>query len=288
MVVRILIIVITLCLSLTAYARSYDDIIESGRITIAVYNDFPPYSYMQNGQPAGFDIAVGKQIAAGLGVDVEWMWQTADENLEDDLRHAIWKGHLVTKRKADLMLRVPYDRKFAYGIDGYGLPKNELVVMFGPYQRESWAILRDHEKTTDIRTLAIFQYEKIAVEIDSLPSFFLGSTIGGRLHKNLVHTMTTFAGIDQLKQGKVAAVAGIRGQLEWGMGPLTDRYDISPDGLSAMSIKAWDVGMAVKTDHRQLAYAIEGIIEPLIHSGELAKIAAQYNMEYQIPGLYSN
>ena len=120
-------------------AKSYDDIIDAGVITIAVYNNFPPYSYLENDKPTGIDIDVGNAIAKGLGVKAEFMWINADENLEDDLRQAVWKGHIITRQKADLMLRVPYDRKFSYGIDGYGLPRNEMVAMFGPYQRHRYA-----------------------------------------------------------------------------------------------------------------------------------------------------
>lgn len=267
-------------------ARSYDDITASGYITIAVYNDFPPYSFMDGDTPSGIDIDVGKAIAEGLGVKAEFMWINADENLEDDLRQAVWKGHIITRQKADLMLRVPYDRKFSYGIDGYGLPRNEMVVMFGPYHREKWALLKNTEKTEGIETLAIFQYEKIAVEIDSLPDTFLGATLAGRLRKNMVHTTTIFDGIDLFKKGEVAAVAGMQSQLEWAQ-PASEQYTINATGLAAMSIKAWDIGMAIKSDYRQLAYAIEGVTEPMIKDGRMEAIFAKYSISYIIPGLYA-
>ena len=251
-----------------------------------MYNNFPPYSYLENDKPTGIDIDVGNAIAEGLGVKAEFMWINADENLEDDLRQAVWKGHIITRQKADLMLRVPYDRKFSYGIDGYGLPRNEMVAMFGPYHREKWALLKNTEKTNGIDTLAIFQYEKIAVEIDSLPDTFLGSTIGGRLRKNMVHTTTTFDGVDLFKKGEVAAVAGMQSQLEWAR-PASEQYTINATGLAAMSIKAWDIGMAVKTDYRQLAYAIEGITEPMIKDGRMQSIFEKYGVTYTIPGLYA-
>lgn len=267
-------------------AKSYDDIIDAGVITIAVYDNFPPYSFMDGDTPSGIDIDVGNAIAEGLGVKAEFMWINADENLEDDLRQAVWKGHIITRQKADLMLRVPYDRKFSYGIDGYGLPRNEMVVMFGPYHREKWALLKNTEKTNGIDTLAIFQYEKIAVEIDSLPDTFLGSTIGGRLRKNMVHTTTTFDGVDLFNKGEVAAVAGMQSQLEWAQ-PASEQYTINATGLAAMSIKAWDIGMAVKTDYRQLAYAIEGITEPMIKDGRMQSIFEKYGVTYTIPDLYA-
>ena len=154
--------------------------------------------------------------------------------------------------------------------------------------------MRDHEKTNDIRTLAIFQYEPVAVELDSLPSFFLGATLGGRLRDKLVHVDSVFDGIKLLQEGKVAAVAGMKGQLQWGMStsgdvnktefaPLPEQYDISADGLAAMSIKSWDIGMAVKTDYRELAYAIQAITEPMIKNGEMEALFLEYGLSYEIP-----
>ena len=126
-----------------ADARKYDDIIESGYIEIAVYNDFPPYSFKQGEELRGIDVEVGKLIARELGVEPRWYWFNADETIEDDLRNAVWKGHYLTRRDlgrriADIMMRVPYDPKFARMIDGYGQMKNEMVVMFGPYHQRSW------------------------------------------------------------------------------------------------------------------------------------------------------
>lgn len=270
-----------------AQARSYEDIIKSGYIEVAVYRDFPPYSYLQDGQAAGIDIELGKLIAKKLGVEPRWFWVTADENLEDDLRNAIWKGHVldVEKKKADIMLRVPYDREFAYGMDGYGLPRNELVHMFGPYHQESWAIARDRAKTRDIRNLAIFQYQQIAVEIDSLPDTYLSATFAGRLQKNIVHFRTLDESVEAFKQGEVAAVAGIRTRLLWALAD-TEKPDVTSDGLEMLARKQWDIGIAVKQDYRELANEIDMAIEAWVKDGTLRSLFESYHGEYVAPSLY--
>ena len=51
-------------LSTSVFARSFDDIIESKKINIAVYNDYPPYSYMEAGSAKGIDVDIAKEIAA--------------------------------------------------------------------------------------------------------------------------------------------------------------------------------------------------------------------------------
>lgn len=113
-------------------------------------------------------------------------------------------------QKVDVMLCVFYDCCFVYVIDGYGLLKNELVVMFFFYQQESWVLVCDYEKINDICILVIFQYENVVVELDLLFSFFLGVIIGGCLCDKLVYVDLVFIGIDKLKVGEVVVVVGMR------------------------------------------------------------------------------
>ena len=269
-------------------ARSYDDVLESGHLVIAVYRDFPPYSWLEGDQPKGIDIELGQMIAAGLGVEVRWFWLTPDENLEDDLRNAVWKG-LVTdpdKKKADLMLRVPYDREFSYGMDGYGLPRNELVHIFAPYHQESWSLARNPDKTGDVRNLAIFQYEKVGVEIDSLPDTFLSGALRGRIRDNVIHYNSVYSAVEHLLAGDVAAVAGLRSQLQWSLADAPMTVDVSEDGLQELSRRRWDIGIAVKQDYRQLAYAVEDLVNARISDGTMEKLFQRYRAEYVRPSVF--
>ena len=84
---RLVTLLLILASSTVAQARYYDVVIESGFIRVGLYKDFPPYSYMQDGEPAGIDVALGKAIADKLGVRFEPHWIIPDENLEDDLRN---------------------------------------------------------------------------------------------------------------------------------------------------------------------------------------------------------
>lgn len=269
--------------------RTLDDIVESGFIEIAVYRDFPPYSYQDSaGNPLGLDIEVGKLIAKGLGVEPHWYWVVPDETLEDDLRNAVWKGSLFDGSRADLMLRVPYDRDYAYAIDGYGLPKHEHVVFFGPYHQEGWAIARDLEKTGDVRNLAIFAYEKVGVEIDSLPDTMLLSAFNGRLRENVTHYPKVADALTGLNQGEVAAVVGMRSQIEWGLRGDTRGFDVDTDGLEQLAKLHWDIGAAVKENHRQLSYAVESVLDAAIKSGEMAKVFAELSVTYSRPSVYES
>jgi ABC-type amino acid transport substrate-binding protein len=266
--------------------RTLDDILATGFIEIAVYRDFPPYSYLEGDEPRGLDIEVGRLLADTLGVEARWFWVTADESVEDDLRNNVWKGSLLDKAVADVMLRVPYDREYSYAIDGYGLPKHDQVVMFGPYHAESWTLARDLAKTGEVRNLAIFRFQKIGVELDSLPDLFLAGVYGGQLVKNLTHYRTTFEALDALAAGELSAVAGMRSQIEWGLGERLARFDVDNDGLEALARRQWDIGAAVKHTHRQLAYEIEAILDAAVRDGRLEAIFSAYGVSWLRPSIY--
>ena len=133
------VIFILLCLitgsALSAFgeARSLDDIKDSGLIRIAVYTDYPPFSFIENDNPTGIDIDIAREIASALGVELELIWMTPGETTEDDFRNYLWKGHIIHRIKADVMMRAPYDPSFSQKRDDVGLLVNELVHMFAHF-----------------------------------------------------------------------------------------------------------------------------------------------------------
>ena len=69
-------------LSTFVFARSIDDIKNSGEIFIAVYENFPPYSYVEDGVAKGIDIDLGTKVAKSLNVKPIWNFTGFDETLE--------------------------------------------------------------------------------------------------------------------------------------------------------------------------------------------------------------
>lgn len=269
---------LTLCCALAqadvVRVRAFDDIIESGVLKVAMYENFPPYSYQQDGQPRGVDFELAQKLAEGLGLKLEVLWVTPDETLDDDLRNFIWKGHYLRRDVlADVMLRVPYDREFSYKRNELGELINELVVMFGPYQRERWQTAYDDRRIEDVPSVAVFQYHPIGVEVDSVPSFYLSSVFEGRLAKNLHHYPSVQQAFAALKEGEVDATMAMRGEIEWLMAQAGDSHlKLAENAYPNMGKQVWDLGMAVHESNRQLAYALEEVLEPLILEGGMEKL----------------
>lgn len=301
---RLLITLLALCLLLPTQlsARPFDELMASGFLRVAVYQDFPPYSFInESGKAAGVDVDIAQHIADQMGLELELFWMIPDEDLGDDLRNYLWRGHVLDhdhkherlsgKKVADLMLRVPYDRAFNYarGHIGQGVYayQNDLIVMMSPYQQETWKLAHDRERLEQVRTLAIFQYHPVGVEMETVPAFMLTSAFNGNLRHQVRHFRSPRQTFDALTRGEVAAMMGMRAELEWLLREQgDDRYQIAETTFPAMGKPNWDIGIAVREADRQLGYLVEGILEPMVINGELAEIYSRYGLTYQKPAFY--
>lgn len=273
-----------------AKVRPYDDMVASGVLRVAVYDNFPPYSFQQDGQPRGVDVDLAKRLAEGLGLRAEFLWMVPGERLDDDLRNFIWKGHYLRPGVvADLMLRVPYDRDYANKRNDVGELANGQVVMFGPYQRERWQVVHDARRLPQMTSIAALREHRIGVELDSVPSFYLGSVLGGQLSAMTVHFPSTQAAFDAMRAGQVDAVMALRGELDWMRAQAHDeQLKNAENTYPNLGEPAWDIGMAVHESNRQLSNAIDGELEDLVRSGELEKLYAGYGLRYELPAFYQD
>lgn len=271
-----------------ALSRSLDDIQEQGTIIVAVYADYPPFSSLNDKNEAlGIDIDIAKQIAKNLNVELKLLWMTAGESTDDDLRNYIWKGHIIHKMKADLMMRAPYDKTYSMKRDDVGLLVHELVHMFGPYHSETWQIVHNVERLPEVPTMSMFQYHKIGVENDSIPYFYLNSAFNGRFRNNTSYYANNEEAMAAMQKGVVDAVMGLRSQISHLFASLPkSEYNLSNNAFPLIGKQKWDIGMAVHNNYRALAYATGDVIAELIISGEMEKIFAEHNTIYEMPDYY--
>jgi len=263
-------------LSTSATARPYDDVIESGEITIFVYSDFAPYSWEENGEYFGIDVAAAHFIADYLGVKLNLLMRGADENIDDDLRINIWKGDLIHRRAADVMLHVPIDKE----VDA----RNDLAVINSPYFLEEMAVVVDKNTIADLQTFGYFTSEKIGAELDTVSDFFLSNAFRGLLLPN-VRRGPTFADTIRLYENEeVAAVMASKAQAEYiaKRAENRDSYVVQPP-MPGIVRRDWRVGIAIKHDSRDLGYAVGDALNEMIQSGRLAEVAAEYGVQYIEP-----
>lgn len=292
-----LLLAMLVCLPLQSRARSIDDVRASGYLSVAVYRDFPPFAYEERGEAKGVDVEIARALAEGLGVALKLHWMIADETLDDDLRNHVWKGHYLARKEdgpmlqrdvADVMLRVPYDREFAFKVDPDGRVINDLVHFFAPYQRESWALVYDGGRLESFENLAVFQYERVGVEIDSLPDYYLSGAFHGRLRGNVEHFPSLRLAMADMEGDGVPAVMGMQSQLQWGLAELgtQQRFRLADIPFPNLAKRHWDVGMAVKDSSRELAYRLEDVVTALVNSGQMAALYRHYGVDYAKPDRY--
>lgn len=271
-----------------AQVRNYDSIVAAGVIKVAVYQDFPPYSFQVAGQPKGVDVDLATALAKALGVRLELMWAPPGEKLDDDLRDLIWRGsQLRGQQLADLMMRVPYDKDYSQKRNDVGELENDHVVMFGPYQTERWQVAFDRRRLEAVPSVAVFAEHPIGVEIDSVPSFYLTSIFNGQFGGSTHHFPSVQGAFEAMHDGKVDAVMAMRGEVDWQLHQAhDDQWSLAENAYPNMGRQAWEIGMAVHETNRQLAYAVEEALEALIREGEVQRIYAAYGMHYDVPEMY--
>lgn len=271
-------------LSTFAFARSIDDIKNSGEIFIAVYENFPPYSYIEDGVAKGIDIDLGTKVAKSLNVKPIWNFTGFDETLSGDLRNNIWRGNIVHKNKADLMFRIPYDYDYLRITNkSTGELETEMVSIKGPYQSEKWIIATNKKVIPEINTLGVFAYHTIGVEVDTLPDLHLSGFGRGLITKNVKHYTKMSEIIEDFKNGKLDAVAGLKSQLEFLLDYKNnkDKYYLTSDIPQMKS--QWDLATATASTYKDLSYHLDGLLDEALKSGEIKKIFESYGVEYIPP-----
>lgn len=270
---RTLLAIIGWLLSTTlVLAQGYDlpQVLARGQIRFALYNDFPPFS--SDGK--GIDVELAEALAAKLGVKMVPLWFDADENMEDDLRNMVWKGHYLGYGPADAMMHVPVDRDY--------MQKNDKVKFFSPYYRERFAIARQLDRLPALESMEPFAREKIGVESGSMPHTILLSADAGKYRENVVQFKSAAEAVGALKAGSVAAVMAQQGELEGGLSG-TSGYAIADAPIGGVKFRNWALGLAVKSGHEDLALALQKAMNELTADGTVRNIFAKYGVQYRGP-----
>ena len=247
-----------------------DRLRQRGTLTVAVYNDMPPFHVAGK----GVDVDLAEALAKALGLKLSLMPFNADENMNDDLRNMVWKGHYLGFGPADLMLHVPVDRPL--------MQENPRVKIFAPYYRERIMIARDRQAVPAMESLAAFQGRKIAVPGQTLAGWLLIGAEGGAYKEQLLTQWKD--GTDAaraLQRGEVAAAAGNASELESVLAG-DERYLIEPLPVPRMR-EGWVVGCAVKADALDLALAVQQAVNDMAGSGELGRLFTRGKLVWRQP-----
>lgn len=264
--------------------QGLDEIVARGTLTIAVYDDFAPYSWLDaSGQPQGIDIGVGRILAQALAVEARFNFVQAGETLNQDLMSYIWRGTVLNEPVSNVMLRVPYNLDFACTVD--------QVVFTGQYAAEQIAIAyslaaypdavpSDLPRHEGAPVPAFFRYDPVAVENDSIADFYLTAFPGGQIGPNIHRYPRMDAAMAALKQAEVMAAMGPQAQLQFGAG---EGVAVHTPPLPQFALAKWTLGLAVHQSHRDLAYALDDAVAAALADGRIAKVYSDLGLSFTPP-----
>ena len=239
-----------------------------GSLIVAVYKAMPPF----NVDGAGIDVLIAEQLASELGVKLNLLPFSAGENMQDDIRNMVWKGHYLGFGPADVLLHVPVDKPL--------MDSQKQVLIFAPYYRETVAMAYDVNRVPQLDTLADLKGHKVAVAGQTLAGWLLLGADGGAYRDQLMTRMDNGTeAANLLLAGNVAVAAGDASELHSVLKG-NKQYKVIPLPMPRAPRNGWAVGMAVKKNSTDLARALQSAINTMAKDDRLSKIFAGYNVPW--------
>lgn len=242
-----------------------DKVRQAGVLKVAVYKGMQPFSQNES----GIDVDIANALAERIGVRVSFLPFDAGENLNDDLRNMVWKGHYLGYGPADVMMHVPVDNRL--------MAENKNVSIFAPYYRERVRLVRDTRKIPVCESVDCLIGKKVGVEKISIAAMVLLGEQDGKVRDSVRVYDTAAAAMEAFKNGELDAVLANQSEIETVVRGDT-RFPISELNFPRLPRHGWVIGLAVKQGNVELARALQEAANDLSASGELAKIFAKYGV----------
>ena len=242
-----------------------------GVLSVAVYNDYPPFHV----KGKGIDVELARLLALQLGCKLNLLPFDADDQMSDDLRNMVWKGHYLGYGPADVMLHVPVDKPL--------MAEEHKVLIFAPYYRERVMLARRLDRLPDLESLAALKGHKVAVSGQSLAGWLLiGADEGAYRDQLTTHLDNGVEAARLLQRGEVDAAAGQASELYSVLGG-DPQFLIEALPMPRAPHDGWAVGMAVKKEAVDLAQALQAGVNTLAADGRLGGLFAAAQVPWQTP-----
>lgn len=241
-----------------------------GVLTVAVYKDNAPYSDGEADQATGVDVDLAQALAQALGVKARMMPFQADENMDDDLRNMVWKGHYLGFGPADVMLHVPVDRRL--------IDNTPRTLIFAPYAREQLVLMHRLSALPEVRGVGDLTQARVVAERGSGAASLLMGQQGGLLRERVKLSANGLLAAQAVVAQEADAAYVTRAQAEAAIFAAQAKSTdfgltvLQLNGLSGTASKGWPIGMAVRSSNKRLAMALEDALDALRESGRLQAI----------------
>ena len=250
----------------------------SGILKVAVYKDNAPFSDGPGADMQGLDIDLASALARRMQLKLSLLPFDAGERMNDDLRNMVWRGHYLGYGPADIMLHVPVDK--------YLMQENRQVLIFAPYMRQVQVLLHDTRTLPQVNGPDDLKGHKLAVERGTgLASALMGQQ-GGMLSTQVSVYPSGVEAAQAVVNGQAAAAYVLRSQAEAALAqaqPRPAHLALSSMPLQGIAANGWPLGLAIKTENKDLGQAIEVAFKELRGNGELLAMFQQRGMTLTAP-----
>ncbi len=260
---------VLLCAAQPARA-DWQKIQQSGSLKVAVYTEFAPFS----DQGAGIDVDLAQALSQKLGLKLTLLPFPAGENLNDDLRNMVWKGHYLGYGPADVLLHVPVDRRL--------MAENDKVEIFAPYYVETVRLVRSAKAMPRFDGIDALEGKRIGAEKVSMAGMLVLGEGNGRFRDNVRIFPTAVEALEQLKAGQLDAVLANRSEIE-AVFKGDAAFPVEEVAFERLPRAGWVIGMAVRRDDVEVARKLQAAMNEMRANGELRAIFAKYGVQSVTP-----
>lgn len=251
----------------------------SGTLKVAVYKDNAPFSSGPVADMKGLDVSLAEALARQMNLKLSLLPFDAGENMNDDLRNMVWRGHYLGYGPADVMLQVPADRYLANA--------NPQVTILAPYMRQSNVLLHDTRRLADAAAPEDLKGLPLAAEKGSGAASVLMGYGGGLLRNQVAIFDSGVEAASAVLDGRAVAAFVTRAQAEAALARQSGaaaRVRISKITFNNGIVdNGWPVALAVKSSNKNLGAALEGAMKSVRESGEMLAIFKQHGLTLTAP-----
>lgn len=263
-----------------------------GTLSVGLYKNNAPYSFtdaQKPDEPRGVDADLGRALALHMGLRFAPMLFDAGENMQDDLRNMVWKGHYLGFGPADVLMHVPVDK--------FLMQEAPQTLIYAPYARETVVLMYRYGRpglpskeeggvTAVARNPSLLREQWIAVERGSGAASAVLGYQNGLLRERVKIYDDPIQAATAVITGEVGCAHVGRAQAEYAIHsaglPQAD-FALGSLTLPSLPTQGWPIGLAVKKDNRELAVALEQALAALRQNGTLLDIFQRYGMVLQAP-----
>jgi len=250
----------------------------SGVLKVAVYKDNAPFSDGPIEDMKGLDVAIAAALAKQMNLKLALLPFDAGENMNDDLRNMVWRGHYLGYGPADVMMNVPVDK--------YLMQENRQALIFAPYMRQTQVLLHDTRVLPQVSGTDDLKGFRLGAERGTGNASVLMGHNGGEMISQVSLYNSGVQAAKAVLDGEVAAAYVMRSQAEnvlSSVKPESRHWALSPLPLSGLPPNGWPLGIAIKSGSKDLGQALEKAMQALRDSGELLSIFKSYGMTLTAP-----